>query len=129
MGDPLIDGYFVQADYIITGERRKYIPRAGAFSPTAPRKNVQQGGPGLFELTVRYSTLNTNSLPGNFNGEDLRGGDMNRIGAFLTWYPTVLAKLQFGYGYVTLDNFDLVDGSSRTGHTHIFQFRFAVLIG
>ena len=70
----------------------------------------------MLELTLRYSTLFAN------DGE-ISGGEMSRLGAFITWYPTILSKLQFAYGYVKLDRFNLI------GYTHIYQLRFAILIG
>jgi phosphate-selective porin len=114
--NPFLNGYFVQFDYLLTGETRSYNTRNAVFMPAAPKKNVQNGGLGLWELTFRYSEFNTNSGL-------LTGGDMNRVSGFITWYPTLRSKLQFGYGYITLDRF------GEIGHTHTFQWRFAILIG
>ncbi|MEN8157813.1 MAG: porin [Bacteroidota bacterium] len=114
--DPRLKGSFVQADWLITGERRKYTSRNAVFAPAIPRRDVQQGGAGALEFTLRYSTLLTNT-------GGLSGGDMSKVSAFLTWYPTLLSKMQIGYGLVTLDRFGI------TGKTGIFQFRFAILIG
>jgi len=114
--NPVLNGYFVQADYILTGEQRTYRTREAVFSPAVPKKNVQNRGFGLWELTFRYSEFNTNSGL-------ITGGNMNRLSGFITWYPTLRSKLQFGYGYVTLNRF------GEIGHTQIFQWRFITLIG
>ncbi|MCU4158069.1 hypothetical protein J1N10_18990 [Carboxylicivirga sp. A043] len=116
LDSPTLNGFYVQADYTLTGESRRYMTRNATFSPIVPAKNVQNGGIGAIELTFRYSELKTNV--GN-----LTGGDMSKYSGFITWYPTLLSKFQFGYSYIRLDRMNLI------GHTSLFQMRFAVLIG
>ncbi|MCU4158068.1 hypothetical protein J1N10_18985 [Carboxylicivirga sp. A043] len=116
IGSPTLYGYYVQADYNLTGESRRYMTRNASFSPVVPDKNVQNGGIGAIELTARYSALYTN------RGQ-LSGGDMTKYSGFITWYPTLLSKFQVGYGLVRLDRFNIV------GYTQMFQMRFAMLIG
>lgn len=122
LGTPVLYGHYVQADYLLTGERRSYLSPTASFSPPRPRKSVQDGGPGALELSIRYSALYTSQVDQAL-GDPGTSGDLQKIGAYLTWYPTLLSKFQLGYNFTELDRFGII------GHTHIFQIRFAILIG
>ena len=60
------DGGYVEGSYTVTGERRKYLPGAGAYSGISPEHPFQlstfsQGNWGALELGARYSIVNLNS--------------------------------------------------------------------
>jgi hypothetical protein len=113
-GNPFMRGHYLQGDFLLTGERRTYRHRNATFGPPIPRKNVQNRGPDAIELSLRYSGLYTNKFS-EAMGAPGESGDMSKLGACLTWYPTILSKFQFGYNYVILDRFGLI------GHSHIYQ--------
>lgn len=116
IGSPVFHAYYAQLNWTLTGEQRRYIPGRAGFSAITPKRNVQRKGPGALEAGFRYSVANANS-------GQIEGGWMSRYSLFLSWYPTILSRLQFAYGFATLDRDGLI------GHTHLYQIRFAVLIG
>lgn len=72
------DGWYAEAGYILTGERRRYSTRFGSFDGVSPRRPLGDGGWGAFEVGARYSETDFSSA----------GGDQGSvIGLALNWYP------------------------------------------
>jgi phosphate-selective porin OprO and OprP len=71
---------------------------------------VFSGGPGAWELVTRFSTI-------DLNQGTLKGGAFRRFTPMLNWYLSDNVRLEFGYGYGTLDRFNL------SGDTQFFQTR------
>jgi phosphate-selective porin OprO/OprP len=75
----------------LTGEHRKYKPSAGAFSRVKPKKNYGfGGGPGAWEVAVRYSAL-------DLNDSGVTGGTLSDISAGLNWYLNPNMKIMWNY--------------------------------
>lgn len=110
-GDPTFFGGDVVVAYLFTGETRPYASTNSTFWFVEPERSVFDGGPGAWELLVRYSTYDLND--GTFSA-----GRFWKINPVLNWSLTTYLKLQLVYGYGVLDRFDL------DGTTQFFQTRF-----
>ena len=109
-GDPLFHGGDVFAAWVLTGETRPYSARGALFQAVSPARTVFEGGPGAWELVLRYSYA-------DLNEEQIRGGRFRRITPMVNWYLSDHVRLELAYGYGVLDRFGL------QGATHFFQTR------
>ena len=66
-----ISAYYAFVSFFITGEHRTY--KEGKFSKVVPRRSIERGGPGAFELAVRYSVMNTSEAPTTFMNMETSG--------------------------------------------------------
>jgi phosphate-selective porin OprO and OprP len=96
--------------WLPTGEIRSYQTRGGFFNQVSPKRPVFDGGPGAWELVARLSYSDLDSGP-------VRGGTFWRFTPMLNWYMSDNVRLEFAYGYGSLDRFGLV------GKTQFFQTR------
>ena len=102
--------------WALTGESRAYNRRQGIFGKLIPKRDVNSGGPGAWELAARYSNV-------DLTDSNINGGDMDRISVGLNWYPSTSLKTTVQYGWIDLDRF----GSRTT--TEVLQVRLAFLLG
>ncbi len=72
------NGFFVQAGWFLTGEKRAYSAKKGAFGRIKPKQALGEGGAGAWEIAARYDTLDLTSA---------NAGKMNTWTAGLNWYP------------------------------------------
>jgi len=108
---PDLGGFYVQASYFLTGEHRAYDPGSGVFKRVRPARNFDlKGGPGAWELTLRYSHL-------DLDDEALRGGEVEGLTAGLNWY--LAPNLRTLVNYVHSDR----EGG---GNADILEARFQV---
>ena len=100
------DGGYVQASWTITGEHRKYIPAAGAYSGIIPDHPFSPWGDdwglGAFELAARYSTINLNDhfRPGIApppGSNAVGGGNQTIYQVGLNWYPNANMRFMLDY--------------------------------
>ena len=109
-GDPLFHGGEVFAAWLLTGETRPYNARGSYFERVNPAKSLFDGGPGAWEMVVRYSFADLDDRP-------IQGGTFWRLTPMLNWHMSENVRLEFVYGYGVLDRFDL------RGATQFFQTR------
>jgi phosphate-selective porin OprO/OprP len=109
-GDPLFHGGEVFAAYILTGETRPYNAKGAYFERISPERSVFSGGPGAWELVTRFSYS-------DMDDQGIRGGRFWRFTPMVNWHMSDNFRLEFVYGYSSLNRFDLV------GKTHFFQSR------
>jgi len=109
--------YFTTVSWFLTGEHKNYNPSKGAFDRLSPKKNFGNGGPGAFEIALRYSNI-------NLNDADLKGGKMGNITAGLNWYLNPATKFAFNYIYSNAS--PVVEGREVNGRAHIIQMRFQI---
>ena len=114
VGDPRFSGGYINATWILTGESTPYNREFGHWGLVAPNRTVNQGGPGLIRIGVRYSWI-------DLNGGTIQGGEMSRLSAGVTWLPTPTTRADFNYGMVKLNRFGII------GTTHIFQWRIMLM--
>ena len=109
-GNPFFHGGDAFVSWLPTGETRVYNTRGGYFDQISPARPVFQGGPGAWELVARYSYVDLDSGP-------LRGGKFCRFTPMVNWHMSDNVRLEFAYGYGSLDRFN------RVGKTQFFQSR------
>ena len=81
----------------------------GRFTPRSPF-SLHGGGHGAWEVGGRYSYV-------NLTDGTIDGGRMSRLTGAISWYPTREWRLEFNYGYITLQR------SGTTGHANGFSAR------
>jgi phosphate-selective porin OprO/OprP len=109
-GNPMFHGGEVLAAHILTGETRPYNVRGAFFDRISPSRSVFSGGPGAWEAVARFSYSDMDDGP-------IRGGRFWRLTPMVNWHMSDNARLEFVYGYGTLDRFGVV------GRTQFFQTR------
>lgn len=140
-GNPVFQGGYIFASYFLTGEHRNYELKNAAFGRIKPRRNFDlRGGPGAWEVAVRYSYLNLNSnvrsdpfpvFPG-VPRVGVMGGIENNLTVALNWYLTPNTRWMFNYVYADIDNrrvpvlLPAYPWSFNKGVLHIVQTRFQI---
>ena len=109
-GNPMFHGGEWFATWLITGEVRTYNTRGGYFNQISPKRPVFSGGPGAWEVVAQFSKIDLDS-------GTLSGGKYWRFTPMVNWYMSDNLRLEFVYGYGSLNRFGLV------GKTHFFQSR------
>ena len=87
--DPTFDGGYIQAGWIVTGERYRYSGKNGAFTQIRPRSRY-----GAVELAVRYSTL-------DLEDETVTGGEENNLTLGINWH--INRNLRVMANYIAAD--------------------------
>jgi phosphate-selective porin OprO/OprP len=108
-GDPFFHGGDFLAAYLIGG-LRPYNGRGAYFERVSPTKTVFSGGPGAWEIVTRFSYSDLDSGP-------IRGGTFWRFTPMVNWHMSDNVRLEFVYGYGSLDRFNTI------GKTQFFQSR------
>jgi phosphate-selective porin OprO/OprP len=93
--DATFDGWYVQASYVLTGERRRYSRSTGTFQGVKPKRKW-----GAVEIAVRYSTL-------DLDDTSVSGGEAKDWTVGLNWYLRENVRLMFDYTHVDATNSDL----------------------
>src|SRR5438034_7810817 len=96
-----VDGGDAFISWLPTGEVRVYNTRGGYFDQISPLRPVFSGGPGAWELVGRFSYIDLDSGP-------VRGGKFWRITPVVNWHMSDNVRLEFVYGYGSLNRFNLV---------------------
>jgi phosphate-selective porin OprO/OprP len=95
----VFDGYYVQLSWAITGERRGYSTRRGAFGSPKPDHSVFQGGFGAFEVALRFSEA-------DLRDTGVRGDTGDTLAAGINWYPSENLRTSINYVRITENEFD-----------------------
>ncbi len=104
-----LDGYYLQAGWIITGESRPYSK--GVFG-----KVKSTDVAGAWEVVVRYEAGDGD---GNYSDIELGRTDATALGVGLNWYANALTRL--GIDYTTGDD----ENSTDTGSEFRARVQFA----
>ncbi len=86
----VFDGWYAQTTYTLTGEQRRFVPSKGTFAGIKPRNTVSAGGIGAWEIALRYSCLNLNSL-------NVSGGRERDVAVGVNWYPEKAVRFTLDY--------------------------------
>ena len=111
LGNPSFDGYYVSANWVLTGEMRPYNKKNGLFRPVPIARTVYQNGKGAWEISARYSDLNLTD--GRING-----GEMQIASLGLNWWLTPFFSVGANYRY-TWNELDGLEGTSSGFMTRI----------
>jgi len=104
-----MSGYYIMGSYFITGEQRPY--KHSAFGRVKPKKDIDNGGMGAWEILLRYSNMTaTKDIIDNNPGLP---GQINNISFGLNWYLTSHARIM--YNYVITDDQNKILGN-LSGH-------------
>jgi phosphate-selective porin OprO/OprP len=109
-GNPWFYGGQFVLTWVTTGETRGYNTIGNYFTSVLPKKTVVQSGPGAWEtvISVTYTNLTNNIV---------QGGIFWRVTPMINWYLTDNLRLEFAYGYGSLNRLGLL------GRTMFFQSR------
>ena len=98
------DHHFIGGDamvsYFFTGAIRPYNTVGSIFGFVPVKKSVFKGGLGEIEAVIRYSSF-------NLNDGSIQGGKFWRITPMINWYMTKIMRVEFIYGYGTLERYEL----------------------
>ncbi|TCH99818.1 porin [Roseococcus sp. SYP-B2431] len=118
--DLAFEGGYVEASWVMTGERRSYSTSSAAFGGIRPARpfSFRDGGMGAFELVGRYSVIDLNdhvtrgrsasSTGGVF------GGRQEVIGAGINWYPNNNMRFMLQWNNVNVDRLN-ASGTTQIG--------------
>jgi phosphate-selective porin OprO/OprP len=96
LGNPVFSGYHVTGSWVLTREMRPYNRRNGTLGPVPVSRSVYQGGPGAWEVTARYSSL-------DFSDGSVHGGEMDILSLGLNWFLTPTFAVNLNYRHIVLD--------------------------
>jgi phosphate-selective porin len=99
--NPTLDGYYVTAGWVLTGEHRPYDRKAGYA-----RRILPQGRWGAVELIGRVGRV-------DLDDGSVRGGTMDGWWAGVNWWGSGRYKASIGYGNIDLDRFGMT-GNTKT---------------
>lgn len=107
--DPDFSGWYVQGAWTLTGEPRRYNAATATFDSPKGEKpfNRSTGDWGVWELGVRYSSLDLNYREGVEGGATpfggVRGGEQEITTVSLNWYPNSAVRFQAAWQNVSVD--------------------------
>jgi phosphate-selective porin OprO and OprP len=87
---------YAQLGYVLTGERRQYLPHSAAYSRVVPDVPFGKGGPGAWEVCGRYSVL-------DLNDANVAGGRLQDLTFGVNWYLNRFTRFEFNYIRPILD--------------------------
>lgn len=126
--DYTFQGGFVDAFWQITGESRTL--RQGEFRRLAPKRPLDQGGPGLWQVGVRYDVLDLKDGGGacitgatSTAGSAVCGGVQSTVGAVVAWQPVEFVKFSGQYATSDVRGGNVTATTRRDGSSDVLQFR------
>ncbi|HXQ47145.1 MAG TPA: porin [Caulobacteraceae bacterium] len=138
LSSPNFHGWYIEGDWVITGERRAYNKQTAAFDapPVAHPFSWGSGGWGAFELAARYSDMDLNfnaGAPGKAPVADaIRGGEEQNWTIGLNWYPNAFTRLMLDYDNVRIDRLSPCGGPNSftsASCTTVWQTKVGSQIG
>jgi len=87
--DHSFDGYYVQAMFFLTNDRRPYLAAEGEFGRVVPKKKA-----GAVEIGLRYSMLNLDDVT---TVDPIKGGQGKNFTAGLTWFLNTNHKIMVNF--------------------------------
>ena len=96
--DADLDAWYLQASWILTGESYNYDIKKAAYKGVKPANpfGFGNGGPGAWEVALRYSQADLNDTSAG-----IAGGEQDIITVGLNWY--VNNNLRFMLNYLNVD--------------------------
>jgi phosphate-selective porin OprO/OprP len=130
--DPEFSGWYVEGEWIITGEAKRYVASgtnnniAVFRGPSIASPWSMGGGTGAWSLHARYSTLDLNWNQGLFGAATpvggVRGGQETNVNFGATWYLNTNLKLMTEWNHVSVDRLNAA-GASLNADFDVVQGR------
>jgi phosphate-selective porin OprO/OprP len=79
-------GFYAQASWFLTGEKRPYRTDRGTFARPYPKRSVRDRGTGALEVAFRFSRV-------VLDDGAVAGGTLDDWSAAFSWYPTYHLRL------------------------------------
>jgi phosphate-selective porin OprO/OprP len=115
--DVTFRGGYLDAVWNITGEGHAYNGRTGAFGRVAPLKPIHQGGPGAWQVGVRYDYL-------DLTDGNVVGGEQNSVVLGLNWFPIDFVGFKLNYAYNNIDRgLPGVTNQTASGEANVISLR------
>lgn len=113
---PMLDGWYLQTTYFLTGEHRPYRRDWGVFDRVIPHHSFVsyagraedkclRFGPGAWEVAFRVSQL-------DLNDESVVGGRETNLTAGLNWYLSPYLRLTSNYVHAFVEDASGVDSEA-----------------
>lgn len=83
-------GYSFQFSYFLTGEHYHWLPFFGVYIPQSPRRPLNQGGTGAWQVAARFSGV-------NLNDRNVSGGKEQEVTLGVNWIPVQHVKFMLNY--------------------------------
>lgn len=117
---PEFDSWYIQAGWIMTGEKRHYSRISRTFDGIKPNSKFNlNSGIGAWEVGVRYGELSS-------VGQKHFGAKENNLTLGVNWYPTDYMRVMANYIRVQSDlDFSRIP-SPRNKHANIFAMRVQI---
>ncbi len=119
--DAEFDGYYAQAGWFLTGERRPYKGKTGNFSRVKPKApfSLKNGGLGAVEVVARHSNTDLNDA-----GAGIMGGELEQNSAGINWHLTDYVRLMANVIDVDTDSNGVVADDDPTVYNVRAQWDF-----
>lgn len=117
---PEFDSWYIQAGWVVTGEKRSYSRTTRTFDGVKPNSRLGlNGGTGAWEVGVRYSELSP-------VGQKQFGNKETNLTLGINWYPTDYMRVMANYIWVRSDLDFSRNSSPQNEHANIFAMRLQV---
>ena len=124
-------GYYLEASYLLTGERHGWNPGNAVFTGPRPGHNFGEGGFGAFEIAARYSNMDFNDHPGVAGSampvDGLRGGTQNIATLGVNWYVNPVVKFTLQGQDITVHRLGML-GTPAIADTEVGQHFQAIAL-
>jgi phosphate-selective porin OprO/OprP len=119
--DPEFSGWYVEGEWILTGENKRYVASgtnnniAVFRGPSITSPWSMGGGLGAWSLHARYSTLDLNWNEGVFGSVapagGVRGGAETNVNLGVTWYLNTNLKMMAEWNQVSVERLNAAGAS------------------
>jgi phosphate-selective porin OprO/OprP len=119
--DPEFSGWYVEGEWILTGENKRYVASgtnnniAVFRGPSIASPWSMGGGMGAWSLHGRYSTLDLNWNEGAAGGVapagGVRGGEETNVNLGVTWYMNANLKMMAEWNRVSVERLNAAGAS------------------
>ena len=103
VADPTFSGGYISASYFLTGESRPYQASSGSFSRIKVTSPVHTGGPGAWEVGLRFDRV-------DLSDRAIFGGEQDLFVVGLNWYPHRLMRVMVNYSKADIKKAFLIPG-------------------
>ncbi|KKB96071.1 Porin O precursor [Candidatus Arcanobacter lacustris] len=114
-------GHYIQAGWVLTGEKVGYDAKSGALTGVTPANSfdLKAGHWGAVELVARYNYLDLNDRKNN-----ILGGSLKEYDTALNWYANNYVKLSAQYSKIKADKHAVVPNNKYNAYLFGAQFAF-----